>query len=104
MTYTDRWTDSFRGDQNTHSGTDYTSLIIKLIAMTVCFRKTALKKKKNVFSETYLCFRCYKEMLQSNKYLKIKLRYVRVFPYFQKMVVYLDFCSSFYYELTRQHI
>ena len=64
MTYTDRWTDSCRGDQNTHSGTDYTSLIIKLIAMTVCFRKTALKKKK-MFSQKHIFVlgvtkRCYK--------------------------------------------
>ena len=80
MTYTYRWAGFFRGEQNTHSGTGYTSFIIKLIAMILCFRKTALKK--NVFSKTYLYFRCYKEMLQSNKYLKIKLRYVRVFPSF----------------------
>ena len=31
--------------------------------MILHFRKTALKKK---FSQKHICFRCYKEMLQSN--------------------------------------
>lgn len=103
MTIWDSWTDSFReGSQDTFWNRLYVPHN-KADCYDSMFQKNS-PQKKNVFSETYLCFRCYKGVLQSNKYLKIKeLRYVRVFI-LSKDGCLFGFLSSFYYELTRPSI
>lgn len=60
MVCTYRWTDCFRGEQNTHSGNGSHFLHNRTDCYDSMFQKNSPQKKKQMFSQKKGCFRYYK--------------------------------------------